>query len=451
MIRGLQEGFHGASLLALRWRSFYSGWCQARRPGLVAASATRSACEPPPLLPAILPTEGRSYVRVTGVEVIWPSSIAPAPFFFVQVHTDEGIVGLGQAPDPRRTMPVVLEWAEKFLIGRDPLERERFWRDAFEHAAFHGYAGAEMRAISALDIALWDIAGQVAGLPLYQLLGGKLRDRLPIYNTCSNYGDRSDRKMVREEPLKLVEELLANGISTLKYSPLDALADQTRGQYLDERALAETLAPIREIYRAYGTQVQVGIEGHGKWGLTAASTIARHFEEGEYNILWLEDLMRPEHPEQLGRLRSRTKLLLGGSELLFTRWQFLPLLQAGGTDVVIADISWCGGVSELMRLGSLADTFKLPIAPHDHTGPVAFIATAHVMAATPNIHLMETTRVFYEGYYPELVDPAPVVRNGAVELPEGPGLGTRLRPKVFERPDIRVERVEATSSTTFYR
>ena len=390
-------------------------------------------------------------MRVIGVEVIWPSGIGPAPFFFVQVHTDEGLVGLGQAPDPRRTMPVVLEWAERFLVGRDPLERERFWRDAFEHASYHGYAGAEMRAISALDIALWDIAGQAAGLPLYQLLGGKVRERIPIYNTCSNYRDRSDRAMVREQPLRLVEELLERGITALKYSPLDALADRTRGQYVDERALAETLAPIREIYRAYGDTVAVGIEGHGKWNLTAASQIARHFEEGEYNILWLEDLMRPEQPELLGRLRSRTKLLLGGSELLFTRWQFLPLLQAGGTDVVIADVSWCGGVSELTRLASLADTFKLPIAPHDHTGPVAFVATAHVMAAVPNTHLMETTRVFYETYYPELVEPAPVIRGGYVELPEGPGLGTRLRPEVFERPDVRVERVEHAASATHYR
>jgi len=390
-------------------------------------------------------------MRVVGVDVIWPSSIGPAPFFFVQVRTDEGIVGLGQAPDPRRTMPVVLEWAERFLLGRDPLQRERFWRDAFEHASFHGYAGAEMRAISALDIALWDIAGQVAGLPLYQLLGGTVRDRIPVYNTCSNYKERDDRALVRERPLQLVDELLERGISALKYSPLDALADETRGQYVDEGRLAETLAPIREIYRAHGNKVAVGIEGHGKWSLTAASQIARHFEQGEYNVLWLEDLMRPEHPEQLGRLRSRTKLLLGGSELLFTRWQFLPLLQAGGTDVVIADVSWCGGVSELVRLASLADTFKLPIAPHDHTGPVAFVATAHVMAAVPNTHLMETTRVFYETYYSELVEPAPIIRDGCVELPDGPGLGVRLRPEVTERADIRIERVEGGASATSYR
>ena len=376
-------------------------------------------------------------MKVTRVDTLWPSSIEPAPFFFVEVHTDEGYVGLGQAPDPRRTIPAVEEWSRRFLLGHDPLEIERFWQRAFTTARAHGYAGAELRALSALDIALWDIAGQVAGQPIYQLLGGKVRDRIRIYNTCSNYRDYDDRALVRQDPLRLVEELLAVGITAFKFSMFDALADATLGNYLSHDDMVRATEPIRMVYEAYGTAIEIGIEGHARWNLPMATRIAQYLER--FHIMWLEDLMPPDSPEQLARLRAPTRLPLGGSELLFTRWQFLPLLQAGATDIVIADISWCGGISELTRLGALAATFSVPLAPHDHTGPVALFATAHVMAHAPNGLVMETTRAFYNTYYPELVDPAPTIRDGHLALPDGPGLGTRLRPQVRERSDLVVQ------------
>jgi L-alanine-DL-glutamate epimerase-like enolase superfamily enzyme len=375
-------------------------------------------------------------MQVTRVETLWPSSIEPASFFFVQVHTDEGYVGLGQAPDPQRTIPAVEEWSRRFLLGQDPLAIARFWDRAFTAARAHGYAGAELRALSALDIALWDIAGQVAGQPIYQLLGGKVRDRIRVYNTCSHYRDYNDRLPVRQDPLRLVEELLAEGITAFKFSMFDALADATLGTYLAHDDLVRAVEPIRRVHEAYGTGIEIGIEGHARWNLPMATRIAQYLER--FHIMWLEDLLPPDNPAQLGQLRARTRLLLGGSELLFTRWHFLPLLQAGGTDIVIADITWCGGISELARLAALAATFDLPLAPHDHTGPVGLFATAHVMAQAPNGLVMETTRAFYRTYYPDLVDPAPVIRDGHLALPEGPGLGTRLRPAVWQRPDLVV-------------
>ncbi len=358
----------------------------------------------------------------------------------MQVHTDEGITGLGQCPDPRRTRPAVEEWARRFLLGKDPLEIEGFWNRAYEAAHYHGFAGAEMRAISALDIALWDIAGQAAGMPIYQLLGGKVRDRIPVYNTCSNYREHNDRLLVRQDPLKLVEELLAAGIHAFKYSMFDPLADATLGNYVAWDDIGRAVEPIRQVYEQYGTAIEIGIEGHCKWNLPMATRIAQYLER--FHIMWLEDMMLPDNPDQLARLRERTRLPLAGSERFFTRWQMLPLMRDGGTDVVIADVSWCGGISELKKLAVLAETFKLPIAPHDHTGPAAMFATAHVMANVPNGMTMETTRVFYNTYYAELVEPTVVIRDGHLLLPEGTGLGTRLRPQVWERPDVVVQSYE---------
>ena len=379
-------------------------------------------------------------MKITRFETLWPSSIEPAPFFFVQVYTDEGFVGLGQAPDARRTIPSVEEWARRFLLGKNPLDTEYFWNRAYEAAHYHGFAGAEMRAISALDIALWDIAGQVARQPIYQLLGGKVRDKIRVYNTCSNYRDLNDRILVRQKPLQLVEELLANGITAFKYAVFDHIADPTLGNYGSIDDIAKACEPIRQVYEKYGTAIEVGIEGHTKWNLPMATRVAQYLER--FNIMWLEDLMQPDNPDQLARLRQRTRLPLAGSERFFTRWQMLPLMQNGGTDIVIADVTWCGGISELKKLAVLAETFKLPIAPHDHTGPVGMFATAQVMANVPNGLVMETTRVFYNGYYAELVEPTPVIRDGHLLLPEGVGLGTRLRPQVRERADIVIQNFE---------
>jgi galactonate dehydratase len=379
-------------------------------------------------------------MKITRVETLWPSSIEPAPFFFVQVYTDEGYVGLGQAPDARRTIPSVEDWSRRFLLGKNPLDIEYFWNRAYEAAHYHGFAGAEMRAISALDIALWDIAGQVAKQPIYQLLGGKVRDRIRVYNTCSNYRELNDRVLVRQKPLQLVEELLKVGITAFKYAVFDHIADPTLGNYGSFDDIAKACDPIRQVYEKYGTAIEVGIEGHCKWNLPMATRIAQYLER--FHIMWLEDLMQPDNPEQLAHLRERTHLPLAGSERFFTRWQMLPLMQQGGTDIVIADVTWCGGISELKKLAVLAETYKLPIAPHDHTGPVGMFATAQVMANVPNGLVMETTRVFYNGYYAELVEPSITIRDGHLLVPEGPGLGTRLRPEVRARADIVIQNFE---------
>ncbi|MGI8644291.1 MAG: mandelate racemase/muconate lactonizing enzyme family protein, partial [Thermomicrobiales bacterium] len=150
-------------------------------------------------------------MQVLAIETIHVAAGNP-PFIFVQIHTDEGIVGLGQTADVRTTA-AVHDLAARYLLGRDPLQIESLWTTMFEYSAYHGYGGSELRAISAIDIALWDILGQSAGMPIYQLLGGASRDRVRIYNTCSTYHDRADGKMAQEDPARLVDELLSNGIT----------------------------------------------------------------------------------------------------------------------------------------------------------------------------------------------------------------------------------------------
>lgn len=377
-------------------------------------------------------------VKVVAVETVHCADVYP-PFIFVRVHTDAGLVGLGQTADTR-TAPVVHDLARRFLLGRDPLEIDAFWSTAFDFAAYHGYAGAELRAISALDVALWDVLGQVAGQPIYALLGGAVRERLRIYNTCSSYGDRSDGRMALEEPQRLVDELLAAGITCLKFTPWDRYARANKGEPLTLEQLREGLAAHAALHRAGQGRMEVMIDMHGLWNLADAVQIAQSLEASNLPIHWLEDPLWQDNPQSWADLRSKTKLRIAGSERLFTRWGMRPLLEAGGTDVWISDVTWTGGISEFKRMATMAETYRVPVAAHDHSGPVNLYASAHVLLNAPNAYMMETARVFYETYYDELIEGEPILRDGAIHRPHGPGLDIRLRPSVFERTDVTVER-----------
>ncbi len=381
-------------------------------------------------------------MKITAVETLHLGKVHP-PFIFVLVHTDAGLVGLGQTADTR-TAAAVHDLAARFLIGRDPLHIESLWHPMVDFAGFHGYAGAELRAISALDIALWDLLGQVAGLPIYALLGGPCRERIRIYNTCSAYGAHAENERARTDPVGLAGELLADGITCMKWAQFDTYARQSRGQAITTAQLREGIAGIEAVAKAYGDRMEVMIEGHGLWNLTSAIAIARALEG--LPIHWLEDLLWQDNPEEWADLRAKSPFPIAGSERLFTRHQMRRLLELHGTDVMIADVTWTGGISELKKMATQAETYGIPLAPHDHSGPVNLWASAHVLLNVPNAYIMETTRVFCDprfGYYHELVEGAPILREGHMHLPAGPGLGIRLRPEVATRPDATMQRTSA--------
>jgi L-alanine-DL-glutamate epimerase-like enolase superfamily enzyme len=379
-------------------------------------------------------------MKITAVETIHLSQLykPPArPFIFVLVHTDAGLVGLGQTADAR-TAPVLHDLAEQFVLGQDALRIEAIWTSLFEYAAYHGYAGAELRAISAIDIALWDLLGQVANQPIHVLLGGTCHDRLRIYNTCSTYGDRSDSNLARTHPEQLAAELLEQGVTCMKWAMFDAYARESRGQSITPAQLREGMAGIEAVARAFPGKMEIMVDGHGLWNLTSAVDIARALEG--LPVHWLEDMIWQDNPEAWAKLRDTSSIRIAGSERLFSRHQFRHLLELRGTDVMIGDVTWTGGISELKKMATMAETYGVPLAPHDHSGPVNLYASAHVLLNVPNAYIMETTRVFHDGYYADLVEGVPIIRQGYVYPPEGAGLGIRLRPEVMKRSDAIVHR-----------
>jgi L-alanine-DL-glutamate epimerase-like enolase superfamily enzyme len=283
-----------------------------------------------------------------------------------------------------------------------------------------------------VDIALWDLAGKVAGLPIYRLLGGASRECLPIYNTCY---DRVD--FVRE-PVRLAKELLDSGIEAMKIWPFDSAAKQTNGNRITPEQMRKAIEPLRLIREEFGDSIAVAMEFHGFWNLPCAIQIAAALEP--FAPMWLEEMLPQDNLAAYAELARATKLPLCLSERLMTRWGFREVLENRAARLIMLDISWCGGLSEAKKIATMAETYYLPVTPHNCGGPVLHFASAHLAANLPNLSILETVRRHYLDEYEGLLTRSLVPERGKLPLPPGPGLGADLNPEVLKRKDALVER-----------
>jgi L-alanine-DL-glutamate epimerase-like enolase superfamily enzyme len=414
-------------------------------------------------------------MKIVAIETLWFQAVPEREWaktnqrsrqalpnnLWIRIHTDDGLVGLGETYYlPRAVAAIVHDVYAPLLLGRDPLEIENHWQNMFALVNFCGFAGAEMRAISAVDVALWDIAGQHLGKPIYALLGGRSRDRIRIYNTCVGYGRHPDlHAWTHGRAGELAEDLLRHGVDAMKIWPFDAFAptlsgpDHLRepftiwgamaaggvlGQDIATEDLKRGVAIVADIRKAVGDRMSIAIEGHARWNLPAAQRIARAL--APYDVMWLEELMPPDNVEAFVRLKASTSIPICQSERVFTRWGFRPYVEKPAADIVMPDFAWGGGITEGRKICSLADTYYLPVTSHDTIGPIALWSAAHLMLHVPNAMIAETVRAYVEGWYDDVVIDRIPIREGHLTLPNRPGLGTKLREDLFGRPDARIER-----------
>ena len=377
---------------------------------------------------------------------------------WVQVRTSAGVTGLGETYYlPGAVESVIHDLAAPLLLGQPAGSIRKAWTTLFSCANFFGFAGAEMRAVSALDIALWDALGQAVGLPVYQLLGGACRTSVPAYNTCVNAGPYRDWDLALDDPGALARELTAEGYLGLKVWPWDRFAPQIEasgssgstgpagwtamgppGSYLSPVDLAVGLAMLEQARDAVGERIELLIEGHSRWDLNMAIRIARAVEP--LGVLWMEDICQPDNAEDLARLVRETRVPQAVSERLITRFPFREMLHHQAAHVVLMDVAWTGGLSEARRIAELAETYHLPVAPHDCTGPVTATANIHLAYALANCMAVEVVRGFVAGYYLDVLDAPVGIRAGRAVLPERPGLGVALQPGFTGRADVTIHR-----------
>lgn len=359
---------------------------------------------------------------ITAVETLRDPT--HAEFVWVRVETDTGIVGLGETmPKPIAVEAAIHERLAPLILGR-PLSPERAWTDAFQAISYVGYGGAEMRAISAVDIALWDALARSADLPLTALLGGPSRDRIRVYNTCVGHGNYPDRERFFSDPGGLARELVDEGYTGMKMAPFDDYSVQSGGAHFDSKDLKEGVARIAAIRDAVGDAIEIAIEGHSSWNLPSAIRMAKALEP--YRPLWLEDILQARTPPAWRQLREATSIPICGSERVFTRFDVMPYLEANAWDYVNQDVAWTGGITEFRKVAALAEVFELPVVPHNCHGPVAAAATMVVSAAVPNIAWTETVRSFERGIHPDVATSGPKTVDGFVSLSDAPGLGVDL-------------------------
>ncbi len=369
-------------------------------------------------------------MKITKIETIQAPEYSH--LLWVRIHTDEGPIGLGETYPLVEPVKALIDqvFGPGYLFGRDPLRIEAHWRGMFDRCNFSGWAGAEMRAISAIDLALWDILGQKTGQPIYQLLGGACCERIRIYNTCGPYQHFDFLKNADE----YAQYLLDSGIQAMKIWPFDGYARQSHGQYISPGELKKALEPVRKVRKAVGDAMDLAIEFHGHWNLNCAVRIAQALEE--YEVMWLEDMMKPDNLDAYEHLSKATRLPLILSERLLTRYQFLPVMQRGIARIVNPDVEWCGGISEGKKIATMAEAYQLPVAFHNYGGPVLNFASAHVAASTPNMMILETGRNLLDHWEDAVITRPVVIENGHMALPEGSGMGTALREDFLGRDDL---------------
>jgi galactonate dehydratase len=350
-------------------------------------------------------------------------------FLFVEVRTDEDLSGWGEITTTtkiaNRAVAGMLRQLNELLVGEDPTKIESLWHKTFRAFTYMGSRGAASHVVSGVDIALWDILGKSRGLPIYEMLGGPVRNDVLIY-THPDQSKFTSREGVVEE----IRSILDSGHDAIKFDPFphyEGLAGHRHG-YLDgelskkgEREAAELTALIRE---TAGPEVEILIDAHGRFDVPTAIRLCRALEDAG-QIEWFEEPVPVESYNALRQVRERVSAAISVGERLHTRWEFVPIFENGLADYVMPDVTWAGGITELKKIAILAEAYYVPITPHDASGPINVVAGAHVMMTVPNFYRIETSRYDLSGYNKLIEEPLDN-RGGRIRLNGKPGLGVAM-------------------------
>lgn len=398
-------------------------------------------------------------MKVSAIETI--RSKEHPNILWVQVHTDDGLVGLGETfYGPAAAEGHIHGTIAPYLIGKDAGNIEAHQAFLTGYVGFVG-ASAEMRGRSAVDIALWDILGQAKGMPIADLLGGRVRDQIKVYNTCAGYsyvqtkatqgtdnfglaakkGQYEDLEAFLNRADELAHSLLEMDITAMKIWPLDYAAEASSGHWISHDDLKRGLAPFEKIRKAVGDKMDVAYELHSLWSRPQAIKIAQALEP--YRPMWVEDPVFMDHLHSIGEVARATRSPIAVGETRGGRADFRGLLELEALSMVIMDVAWCGGISEAKKIATMAEAWHTPVAFHDCTGPVALLVSTHLALHHRNCWVQEMVRAFYYGWYDRYVTELPPVVKGMITIPKGAGLGSKLQPDVIKRKGVTVKRTTA--------
>ena len=333
---------------------------------------------------------------------------------FVKIYTDEGVTGVGEATLEYKEKALLgaVEHIKEYLVGKNPLDVEKHYHDIYRDAYWRGGA-VLMSALSAVEMALWDILGKTLGVPVYQLLGGKIHDKVRIYvngwfagaSTPEEFGEKAKIAVQR-------------GVTAMKWDPFGK-------SYLDisSKDLDTALRNIAAVREAVGPGVDLLIEGHGRFNVATGIKIAKELEQ--FKPMFFEEPTPPDNLEALKAVRDKSPVAISAGERLYGMKDYQPLFATRAADYIQPDISHAGGVMELKKIAAQAEANYIPFAPHNPSGPVANAATLQLAANCANFCILEIMYSDVE-WRKDVTNESLTYKDGYIEIPNKPGLGIEI-------------------------
>lgn len=369
-------------------------------------------------------------VWVTRVPV---PGLAPRSWVFIEIDTDDGITGIGEATSTGGGGSIVVGNILKYLrngsdlgdfresiIGENPDNIERIWHKLFRRfTGGGGWGGFVTTVLSGIDIALWDIKGKALGKPVYDLLGGSFRDRILLYTHVKTPDP--------DQAAKHAKELVSQGFTAMKTDPYMPEMRPHHRQYTTGTISAEgaslAVDKIAAVREAVGPNVEMMIDAHGNFNVPTAIKLIRQMEP--YDLTWFEEPVQPESFDALKQVREAVDTPICVGERLYTRFGFAPILKERLADYIMPDIVWTGGITEVKKIANLAEIYHIPVTPHDANGPINILAGAHTMMSVPNFYRLEMISSWIDSYN-ACIDQPLDIRDGYLHLSDRPGLGVEL-------------------------
>jgi galactonate dehydratase len=351
----------------------------------------------------------------------------------VRVYTDQGLFGHGECTDAAHGALPLIRMFRRMLIGQDPLNIEHLWERIRTSGIFAGaQAGQYVTALTGVEIALWDLAGKAIGVPVYQLLGGKCRDRVRLY--CdSQTEDPND-----PEAPKKMGQIRDLGFTAVKID-IDDRNDPNRWDQVNWTAsnaeIDTMIKKVKFVRDFFPARVDLAVDMHGRYDMTTGKRVAKELEP--FRLLFLEEPVPPENVDAMRDIRESTNTPICCGENLFLRHGFRTLLEKRAADIIMPDIQKVGGLLEARKIADMAHTYYVPFAPHCVVSPIGAMASAHVCAAVPNFLICEWHWIQRYELWKDFVKEGNIIDKGFIAVPDRPGLGVEMNEEAARKAQVK--------------
>jgi len=359
-------------------------------------------------------------VKITDIEILRMRAHTEPKnnWLFVRIYTDSGITGIGEGSLQYKDAALAAEIKAfgTYLRGKDPFQIEHLWTSMHRRVTWTGGA-ITISAISAIDLALWDIKGKALGVPVYELVGGKVRDSVALYANGWLSGDRKGAISESAWYAQQARAVIEQGYRCLKLYPFNGV------QVITPERIDRGVGLVRAVREAVGSHIEVAVDVRRRLNIWSARRIAHLLEP--LDIAWLEEPILFDNAGAMGAFARSVRIPVSTGEELYTRWEFLPLLAQNAVGIIQPDICHAGGMSELRKIAAMAEAYYVTVAPHNSNGPISTVASLHLDMSIPNCHMQE---LFLNSlpYYQEVLTNPLVIKDGYGVPPDGPGWGTDL-------------------------